>query len=54
MNSPKYTRVSPLFQDEFLRRAFARIEGDASSALVIADAPKPVLPGGAVRVLEAA
>lgn len=46
--------LSTMFQSPALRAAFARIERDASGALVIADAPKPVLPNGAVRVLEAA
>jgi|GEM_PF-6691306 hypothetical protein len=47
-------QLSRIARDPFVASAFARIEGDASSALVIADKPKPVLSGGAVRVLEAA
>ena len=47
--------LSRIARDPLVARAFASIEGDASAALVIADAPKPVLSGGAViRVLEAA
>lgn len=46
--------LSSLFTLPALRSAFARIERDAPGSLVIADAPKPVLPNGAARVLEAA
>lgn len=53
MATPTIT-LSRIARDPFVARAFARIENDASGALVIADAPKPVLSGGAVRVLEAA
>ena len=46
-------QLSRIARDPFVARAFASIEGDASAALVIADAPKPVLSGGAVvRVME--
>ena len=45
--------LSTMFQSPALRAAFGRIERDASGALVIADAPKPVLMGGATeRILE--
>ena len=54
MAKAEYTRVSLLFTNPVVADAFRRIENDASGALVIADAPKPVLSGGAVRVLEAA
>lgn len=47
--------IAHLFRNPALRAAFARIENDASGALVIAEAPKPVLSGGAVvRVPEVA
>lgn len=47
--------LSRLVRDPFVARAFARIEDDASGALVIADRPRPVLTGGmAVRLREEA
>ncbi|MCD1645289.1 hypothetical protein [Aurantimonas coralicida] len=44
-------RISALIKDPDVRAAFWRIERDAPGALVIADKPKPVLAGGAVREL---
>ncbi|MBO0903818.1 hypothetical protein [Jiella sonneratiae] len=46
-------RISHLFRDPALRAAFARIERDASGALVLPKRPEPVLNGGAaLRVRE--
>jgi hypothetical protein len=57
-NAPA-ARLSELFADPFLRRAFRRAERDGGAASQVpADHPKPKLTDGAVepsqRVLEAA
>jgi len=45
--------LSHLFRDPALRAAFARIERDASGALVLPKRPEPVLTdGAAVRIPE--
>lgn len=53
MARTEYTRLSALFTDPFVARAFARIEDDASGARVSVPRPAPILPNGAaVRTLE--
>lgn len=48
------TKLSNLFTDPKLQAVFARAERDNGAAFAVSTAPKPVLIGGAARVLEAA
>ena len=47
-------KLSELFRDPALRRAFARAERDSGNECAVPAKPEPVLTGGAARVLESA